>query len=69
MQRTQVIEILKGHWTNTMLEQSFMGSQLIFSNWSKPIWALLSKFRQKRMHLFWSICNLDFRLRYQAEHA
>ena len=53
--------------------QSFMGSKLISSNWGKPIWALLFKFRQTRINLFWSICNFDFnllfRLTYQAEHA
>ena len=67
MKYLKVIELI--HCSN----RSFMGSQFIFSNSVKPIWALLSKFRQKRMHLFWSICNLDFnllfRLEYQAEHA
>ena len=51
----------------------FVGSQFIFSNSVKLVWVLLYKFRQKRMHLFWSICNFDFnllfRLGYQAEHA
>ena len=38
---------------------SFMGNQLIFSNaFSKAIWALLFKFRQRRINLFCSICNL-----------
>ena len=58
MKYLKVIELI--HCSN----RSFMGSQFIFSNSVKPIWALLSKFRQKRMHLFWSICNLDFNYNY-----
>ena len=53
--------------------RSFMRRQFIFSNSVKPIWVLLSKFRQKQIHLYWSIWNFDFnllfRLTYQAEHA
>ena len=41
----KVIEII--HFLN----RSFMGSQFIFSNLVKHIWALLFKFRQKWMHL------------------
>ena len=38
---------------------SFVGNQLIFSNsFSKPIWALLFKFRQKHISFFCSMCNL-----------
>ena len=41
----KVIEII--HFLN----QWFMGSQFIFSNLFKHMWALLFKFRQKWMHL------------------
>ena len=64
--------IFKGHLAIHCSNRSFiMDSQFIFSN--SVIWDLLFKFRQKRMHLFWSICDFDFnllfRLGYQAEHA
>ena len=53
-------------------KRSFMGSQLIFSNLVKPMWSLLLKFKQKRIHLLCSICSFFFRLLfkegYQAEH-
>ena len=49
------------------------GSQLICSNPSCPICALLFKFGQNRVHLSWSICNFDFnllfKLGYQTEQA
>ena len=55
------------------LKQSFTGSQLIFWNSFCPICALLFKFRQNRMRLFWIICNFDFNLLfnlgYQSEQA
>ena len=44
------------------LNRSFMCIQFISSNSNKQIWDLLFRFRQKRMHLFWSICNSDFNL-------
>ena len=44
------------------LKRSLTGSQLICSNSFCPICALLFKFRQNRMHLFWSICKFDFNL-------
>ena len=54
-------------------KRSTMHSQLIFWNSFCPIRALLFKFRQDRMHLFWSICNFDFNLLfksgYQADQA
>ena len=43
-------------------KRSFMGSQLIFSNSVKPMWSLLFKFKQKRIHLFCSVCSFFFRL-------
>ena len=52
-------------------KRSFTGSQV--SNSFCLTWALLFKFRQNRMHLFWSICNFEFNLLftlgYQAEQA
>ena len=54
-------------------KRSFMESQVIFSNSVKPMWSLLFKFKQKRIHLFWSIRSFFFRLLfqlgYQAEHV
>ena len=40
------------------LKPSLSGSQLICLNSLCPICTQLFKFRQNRMHLFWSICNL-----------
>ena len=50
------------------LKRSLTGSQLIFSNSFYPICALLFKFRQNRMHLFWSSCNFDFNLLFKLGH-
>ena len=44
------------------LKRSLTGSQLICLNSFCPICALLFKFRQNRMPLFWSICNFGFNL-------
>ena len=57
---SRVIELI--HCSN----RSFMGSQFIFSNSVIPIWALIFKFRQKRMHLFWSICNFELIICYSG---
>ena len=35
-----------------------VGSQFIFKNSFVPMWALLSRFKQYLMHLFWAICIL-----------
>lgn len=43
-------------------KQSLMESYLIFPNYSRPVWDLLFKFKQSPMNLFWSVCNLFFRL-------
>ena len=55
------------------LKRSFTGSQLICLNSFCSLCALLFNFRQNRMHLFYSICNIDFnilfKLGYQAEQA
>ena len=40
-------------------KQSLMGSQLIFSNQVKSLWSLLFKFKQKRVHLFCSVCSFS----------
>ena len=40
-----------------------VGSQFIFKNSFVPMWALLSRFKQYLMHLFWAFCILfDCRL-------
>ena len=51
--RTPVIKNLKVAELMHCLKQSFMGSQLIFSNSVKPMWSLIFKFKQKQqIHLF-----------------
>ena len=47
-----------------------VGSQFIFKNSFVPMWALLSRFKQYLMHLFWAICILfDCRLFSKGYHA
>ena len=47
-----------------------VGSQFIFKNSFVPTWALLSRFKQYLMHLFWAICILfDCRLFSKGYHA
>ena len=47
-----------------------VGSQFIFKNSFVPMWALLSRFKQYLMHLFWAICILfDCRLFLQHRHS
>ena len=50
-----------------------VGSQFIFKNLFVPMWALLSRFKQYLMHLFWAICILFhcrlFSKRYHAAQA
>ena len=47
-----------------------VGSESIFKNSFVPMWALLSRFKQYLMHLFWAICILfDCRLFSKGYHA
>ena len=47
-----------------------VGSQFILKNSFVPMWALLSRFKQYLMHLFWAICILfDCRLFSKGYHA
>ena len=47
-----------------------VGSQFIFKNSFVPMWALLSRFKQYLMHLFWAICIFfDCRLFSKGYHA
>lgn len=51
--------------------RSMVKIQLLFSNLFRAVCALTFKFKRKRIHLFWSVCNLspEFQLRYQVKHS
>ena len=53
---------------------SLVGSQFIFNKFTQiPTWALLSRFKQNLIHLFWDVWiffdSLLFKEGYQAEQA
>ena len=52
---------------------ALVGSQIIFRNFSIPIWGLFLSFKQNRMHLFWEIwiflAKSLLRFAYYVEHA
>ena len=61
--RRHLIKKFKDVNANALFNSFLMGSQFIFKNSFVPMWALLSRFKQYLMHLFWAICILfDCRL-------
>ena len=61
--RRHLIKKFKDVNANALFNSFLVGSQFIFKNSFVPTWALLSRFKQYLMHLFWAICILfDCRL-------
>ena len=69
--RRHLIKKFKDVNANALFNYIFLvGSQFIFKNSFVPTWALLSRFKQYLMHLFWAICILfDCRLFSKGYHA
>ena len=68
--RRHLIKKFKDVGANALFNSFLVGSQFIFKNSFVPMWALLSRFKQYPMHLFWAICILfDCRLSMQRRHS
>ena len=68
--RRHLIKKFKDVNANALFNSFLVGSQFIFKNSLVPMWALLSRFKQYLMHLFWAICILfDCRLFSKGYHA
>ena len=68
--RRHLIKKVKDVNANTLFNSFLVGSQFIFKNSFVSMWALLSRFKQYLMHLFWAICILfDCRLFSKGYHA
>ena len=68
--RRHLIKKFKDVNANALFNSLLVGSQFIFKNSFVPMGALLSRFKQYLMHLFWAICILfDCRLFSKGYHA